>query len=70
MRTADPADCEILRNDLWVRRVGSHYFPDPEYDPAVEPNWEKWLGRAAKYLRDADDYWFHVIQAAAGRCDC
>ncbi len=29
-------------------------------------DWERWTGRAEKYLRDAKDYWFHVYQPKAG----
>lgn len=65
MRTAEP-DVEVFQQGMWIRRVGPHYFPDPDYDPAAEPKWEKWLGRAAKYLRDAEDYWFHVYKPQPG----
>jgi FkbM family methyltransferase len=65
MRTAEP-DVEIFRRELWVRRVGEVFFPDPEFDPAVEPEWSKWLNRAEKYLRDAEDYWFHVFKPKPG----
>jgi FkbM family methyltransferase len=65
MKTADPG-VEIFNDGLWVRRVGELYFPDPEYDPEAEPQWEKWLQRGAKYLRDAEDYWFHVYKPQAG----
>lgn len=65
MSTAEP-DVEVFHEGLWVRRVGQHYFPDPDFDPARDPEWEKWTGRAAKYLRDAEDYWFHVYRPKPG----
>lgn len=66
MKTAEPG-VEIFREaGLWVRRVGEHFFPDPDYHPASPPNWDKWLGRAVKYLRDAEDYWFHVYKPQPG----
>ncbi len=66
MRTAEPGVEVVREGGLWVRRVGEHFFPDPEYDPAAEPHWEKWLDRAAKHLRDAEDYWFHVYKPRPG----
>jgi FkbM family methyltransferase len=58
-------DIEVLWDDMWVRRVGAHYFPDPEmFDN--EPRWERWAEQAEKYLRDAEDYWFHVYQPQPG----
>ncbi|MFN7994043.1 MAG: FkbM family methyltransferase [Bryobacteraceae bacterium] len=55
-------DIEIFWDGMWVRRVGPHFFPDPEMLRAAEPNWQRWAGLAAKYRRDADDYWFHVYK--------
>lgn len=60
------SDLDILKDRLWVRRVGEVFFPDPEYSPEAEPNWPKWTQRAAKYLRDAEDYWFHVYKPKPG----
>src|SRR5690349_8357055 len=58
-------DIEILWDEMWIRRVGTDYFPDPEMF-AAEPKWERWRGQAAKHLRDANDYWFHVYKPSAG----
>ena len=51
---------------MWLRRVGPHYFADPEMFRVAEPNWERWGHTAEKYLRDADDYWFHVYKPCVG----
>ena len=59
-------DIEIFWEGLWIRRVGPHYFPDDAMFAAVEPNWQRWIGMAAKYRKDADDYWFHVYKPRAG----
>jgi FkbM family methyltransferase len=58
-------DIEILWDGMWVRRVGPDYFPDPDLF-AREPNWQRWAGQAGKYLRDAEDYWFHLYQPQPG----
>jgi len=59
-------DIEILWDGMWVRRVGGCYFPDPEMFRVEQPNWQRWAGLEQKYLRDADDYWFHVYRPQAG----
>ena len=59
-------DIEILWDEMWIRRVGAHYFPDPEMWNQPEPKWQRWATQAEKHLRDADDYWFHVYRPRAG----
>jgi FkbM family methyltransferase len=59
-------DIEILWDGTWIRRVGRCYFPDPEMFRTAEPKWQRWAGLEAKYLRDADDYWFHVYKPRPG----
>lgn len=59
-------DVEIFWDGLWIRRVGPHYFPDPEMFDAGEAKWRRWPALAEKYLRDAGDYWFHVYKPRAG----
>lgn len=62
-RAAMPGvDVEILWRGMWVRRVGSDYFPDPGLFASAQPNWERWAGQAQKHLRDAEDYWFHLYK--------
>lgn len=58
-------DIEILWDGMWVRRVGSHYFPEPEIWRA-EPKWARWASAEQKFLQDAEDYWFHVYRPQAG----
>src|SRR5690348_17122655 len=66
-RAAAPGvDIEISWEELWIRRVGPHYFPEPDRFGVAEPNWQRWTQTAEKYLRDADDYWFHVYKPCAG----
>jgi FkbM family methyltransferase len=65
-REATAADIEIFWDGFWVRRVGPHYFPDPAMFSVAEPNWQRWSATAEKYLRDADDYWFHVYKPRPG----
>ncbi len=70
-RAAMPGvDVEIFWDGMWVRRVGTDFFPDPEMFrlPAgtAAPNWERWAGQARKHLRDAEDYWFHVYRPQSG----
>ena len=59
-------DIEILWDGMWVRRVGANFLPDPGMFRVAEPPWQRWAGQAAKYLRDAEDYWFHVYKPVAG----
>jgi len=69
-RAAMPGvDVEIFWDGMWIRRVGSDYFPDPDMFrlPGTNvPNWARWAGQAQKYLRDAEDYWFHLYRPQAG----
>lgn len=58
-------DIEIVWHGMWVRRVGPDFFPDPDMWKRAEPDWKRWAGAAAKYIRDADDYWFHVYKPSA-----
>lgn len=59
-------DIEILWDGMWTRRVGAVWFPDPDLFRAAEPKWQRWAGLADKYLRDAQDYWFHVYHPRPG----
>ncbi len=59
-------DIEILWDGVWIRRVGPHFFPDPDLFRPTEPNWQRWAGQADKFLHDADDYWFHVYKPKPG----
>jgi FkbM family methyltransferase len=66
-RAANPdVDLEVLWDDMWIRRIGPHYFPDPDYVGSDDRAWSKWLMRSEKFLRDANDYWFHVYKPAPG----
>jgi len=66
-RAAAPAvDIEIVWDGMWMRRVGPHYFADPDLFQVAEPDWRRWSRMAEKYLRDAGDYWFHVYKPQPG----
>jgi FkbM family methyltransferase len=66
-RTALPdADIEIFWDQMWVRRVGPDFFPDPDMFLLPAPRWERWEAQAAKHLRDVQDYWFHLYQPRDG----
>ncbi|MGA2599806.1 MAG: FkbM family methyltransferase [Bryobacteraceae bacterium] len=60
------ADIEILWRGMWIVRVGPHYFPYPETLNAAQPPWPRLAGLAEKYLRDANDYWFHIYKPKPG----
>ncbi len=58
---------EIVYEDgLWMHRAGGLWFPDGPTFAYVEGCWAQWPERAAKYRRDAADYWFHVYQPRPG----
>jgi FkbM family methyltransferase len=66
-RTAVPgADIEILWDGVWIRRMGPHYFPEPKLFQTAEPKWLRAPDTAAAFLRDAQDYWFHVYKPRHG----
>jgi FkbM family methyltransferase len=66
-REAAPGvDIEILWDGMWIRRVGEHYFPDPDMFRVAAPRWDRWGAGVQKLLRDADDYWFHVYKPRPG----
>jgi FkbM family methyltransferase len=66
LQSAPGVDIEILWDGMWIRRVGPDYFPDPDIWRSAEPNWSRWTRTAEKYLRDAEDYWFHVYRPEPG----
>lgn len=59
-------DVEVFHDEIWIRRVGETFLPDPDYNPDADPDWPRWTARVAKFLRDADDYWFHVYKPKHG----
>lgn len=65
LRKAIP-DAEVFWDELWIRRIGPDYFPDPSMFSSESPNFERWANQAAKYLRDANDYWFHIYKPQPG----
>ena len=60
------ADLEVLWDGMWIVRAGPYYFPAPGLFDAGGPHWMQWTGMAEKYLRDTEDYWFHVYKPKPG----
>ena len=66
-RQAIPAaDIEILWDGMWIRRVGPHYFPDPELWLILEPDWQSWAGMAEYFTSCVDDFWLHIYKPKPG----
>jgi FkbM family methyltransferase len=66
-RVAAPGvDIEMLWDGIWIRRVGPHYFPEPDLFRVVQPKWPQWPNTERAFLRDANDYWFHVYKPRLG----
>jgi FkbM family methyltransferase len=59
-------DIELLWDDLWIWRVGPHYFPDTGIDDHSRPDFQKIASRPTKHIRDVNDYWFHVYAPKPG----
>jgi FkbM family methyltransferase len=67
LRDLSGEDLEIVYEDgLWMHRAGGLWFPDGPAFAYADGCWTKWPQRAAKYRRDAADYWFHVYQPRPG----
>lgn len=65
-RAMPGVDIEFFWDEMWIRRVGPHYFPDPEMFSAPKHKRLLWPALAEKHLRDAGDYWFHVYKPKTG----
>lgn len=59
-------DIEVFWDELWAWRIGDARIPDPELLSRAEPDFAKRARMIEKYLRDADDYWFHVYKPSPG----
>lgn len=59
-------DIEVFWDELWAWRIGDDRIPDPELLSRGEPDFAKRSRMIEKYLRDADDYWFHVYKPSSG----
>jgi FkbM family methyltransferase len=60
------ADIELLYRDLWVHRVGRHYFPDGERFEYFTNHFPKMVGEGDRYLARAKEYWFHFYRPSPG----
>lgn len=66
-RQAIPAtDIEILWDGMWIRRVGRHYFPDPDMWLISEPDWRMWGCMAEDCAASVKEYWLHVYKPKLG----
>lgn len=59
-------DIEVFWDELWGWRIGDARIPDPELLSRAETDFDKKARTIEKYLRDADDYWFHVYKPSVG----
>jgi FkbM family methyltransferase len=67
LRTLTGEDLEIAFEDgLWLHRAGGLWFPDGPRFAYEDGCWAKWSAREQKFLRDAEDYWFHVYKPSPG----
>jgi FkbM family methyltransferase len=59
-------DVAVDFRDLWMHRVGEYAVPDgPRFDYETS-RILKWNDQVAKYLRNAEDYWFRHYTASPG----
>lgn len=70
------ADVEIFYDELWIHRVGAHFFPDGPRFTYFRDELQRWPDQAHRYIADADEYWLRfglpgpgevVIDVGAGR---
>jgi FkbM family methyltransferase len=65
-REASGSQIEIYWDGMWIRRAEGVSFPDPDLFTTPEPRWDRWARLSTKFMRDAEDYWFHVYPPRAG----
>jgi len=65
-RRSTGADIELLYRELWVHRVGRHYFPDGERFEYFRNHFPKMVGEGDRYLARAKEYWFHYYRPSPG----
>lgn len=66
-RTALPGiDVEIIWSGMPVWLVGNDYVPDPDLLERGSLDAELWAAKPAKFVRDANDYWFHAYHPRMG----
>jgi FkbM family methyltransferase len=51
---------------LWIHRVNATFFPDGRRFCYYRSSFTKWAELPAKYIKDADDYWFRHYQPHKG----
>jgi len=59
-------DMEAFWDEVWGWRIGSVRIPDPEMATRSVEDVVKRAVVVEKYLRDVEDYWFHLYKPAAG----
>ncbi len=64
--TCPGVDIEAFWDEVWGWRIGSVRIPDPEMPQRKAEDIVKRALIVEKYLRDVEDYWFHVYKPTAG----
>jgi FkbM family methyltransferase len=60
------ADLDVFWDDMWVFRVGHHFFPEPDVvEPEASP-WYNLAGAAARYVQEAEEHWYYLDRLKAG----
>lgn len=60
------ADMEIYWDGMWICRAGAYHLPLPKIFDGAQPDWTMIAARPNRWLRNAEDYWFHVYKPAPG----
>ncbi len=64
--TCPGVDIEAFWDEVWGWRIGPVRIPDPEMPQRKAEDIHKRAAVIDKYLRDVEDYWFHVYKPAIG----
>ncbi len=64
--TCPGVDIEAFWDEIWGWRIGSVRIPDPEMPQRKAEDIPKRAAIVEKYLRDVEDYWFHLYKPSVG----
>jgi FkbM family methyltransferase len=60
------SDLDVTWADMWIFRIDDHWFPVPEIaEPEAAP-WYDLSGAAARYVQEAQDYWYFLYHPKPG----
>jgi FkbM family methyltransferase len=65
-RVLPGTDIGVFWQGMWIYRLGPHYFPMPEVREPEEWIWHDLSNAAARYLHEAESYWYHLYRPKAG----